>query len=99
MKSENAIAAPDLTASPVTAFAQVTAGNGNKKCRYLSIHAGGNGVTALPPKSPMCARVCAYAQEIIVTAVTPLPALFHAGFKVTDTRNHRYLTVTEGRRL
>jgi hypothetical protein len=77
--------------APVTA---VTAGNGIQKCRYPSIHAGGNGVTAKPPKSPMCARVCAYAREIIVTAVTPLPALLHAGFKVTDTGKHRYLAVT-----
>jgi hypothetical protein len=95
VKSENAIAAPVWTPFSVTASAPVTAGNGNQKCRYPSIHAAGNGVTALPPKSPMCARVCAYAQEIIVTAVTPLPALFHAGFKVTDTEKHRYRTVTE----
>jgi hypothetical protein len=96
VKSDNVIAKPYLAPFPVTASAQVTAGNGKKKCRYPSIHAAGNGVTALPPKSPMCARVCAYAQEIIVTAVTPLPAFIHAGFKVTDMEKHRYLAVTGG---
>ena len=78
MKSDSISFRAASMPSPVTA---VTAGYGIEKCRYPSIHAGGNGVTAKPPKSPMCARVCAYACEIIVTAVTPLPALFHAGFK------------------
>ena len=72
----------------------VTARYGMQNHRNTSTGAGCDGVTAQPPKMPMCARARVCAHEIIVTAVTSLQPAWNIGFKVTARENHRNSAVT-----